>query len=266
MILFLRKGILFVCVNCRIKGRADTSAIGNDKSLPGSALFKQLHEMLSALCQSVSALLSRVQELESAPRSALPAVQTAEASDVTISAEGMRQKIREEVREMEERSKRKDFIVIRGLICDSNLVFCERFAEISTAITGRSVAVSDVALVNREKKVYRAKIVNPDERRLILDSSKKLKSISAFSNIYINRDLTFVQRQELFQRRSSFGRSARLATAEPVVPSVVVDASSQAEGLVTGGSTSPLAHSPNLQGRQPSPGRHEDFLTSITLK
>ena len=98
-------GILFVCITCRIQGRTESSGSSGpgEKLIPGSAIFKQFHEMVSGLCQTVSALLSRVQSLESASASAI--VQPEIASPVE-SGESMRQKIREEVREMDERAKR----------------------------------------------------------------------------------------------------------------------------------------------------------------
>ena len=58
--------------------------------------------------------------------------------------------------------------------------------------------------------------MNESSRSELLDSAKRLKD-SSFSTVYINKDLTFMQRKELYERRRMVGSSARLQSTSGVL-------------------------------------------------
>ena len=51
--------------------------------------------------------------------------------------------------------------------------------------------------------LYRARVVDSEKRKTLLLSAPKLRQSSEFSNVYINKDLTFIQRNELMDRRKA---------------------------------------------------------------
>ena len=67
---------------------------------------------------------------------------------------------------------------------------------------GSEVSLSEVATIPNHPDVFRAKIMNEDHRKLVLEKAKHLRD-SNFHSVYVSRDLTFAQRAELFQRRQS---------------------------------------------------------------
>ena len=54
--------------------------------------------------------------------------------------------------------------------------------------------------INTSAKLFRCKIFDQPIRRALLENSKKLKD-TEFGRVYINKDLTYNQRQELYRRR-----------------------------------------------------------------
>ena len=58
--------------------------------------------------------------------------------------------------------------------------------------------------------MYRVKINSFESRKKILDQAKTLKTLNVYSQVYINRDLTFRQTQELRSKRQIRHRSPNL--------------------------------------------------------
>ena len=54
--------------------------------------------------------------------------------------------------------------------------------------------------IRDDRGIYRGKIADDSDRRLLLSKVSNLKG-SIFGRIFIHRDLTYIQRQELFNRR-----------------------------------------------------------------
>ena len=109
--------------------------------------------------------------------------------------------IREELIEMRERDKRRDSIVVRGLDYESDLDFQRRFDSLSLVLVDKRIQLTEITQLN--PRFVRAKITNREDRSHLLSATKKLKNIAQFSSVYISRDLTFKQREELKSRRSA---------------------------------------------------------------
>ena len=61
--------------------------------------------------------------------------------------------------------------------------------------------ILDVFRIDQPKGIYRVKCANIDLRNSLVLKAKSLRDSDDFSNVYINRDLTYTQRQELYARR-----------------------------------------------------------------
>ena len=95
----------------------------------------------------------------------------------------------------------KSSIVVKGLEVPSGRELVEIFEDVWKYIIGSDkVLQKDIVCINRNEKLYRAKIQNGEIRRFLISNSKRLKD-STFMNVFINRDLTYNQRRELFRWR-----------------------------------------------------------------
>ena len=68
--------------------------------------------------------------------------------------------------------------------------------------------MSDVKI--DDKKLIRSKVLNEEKQAELLMVINRLRTMSGFKNLYIQKNLTFPQRQELSERR----RKARMSAAD----------------------------------------------------
>ena len=124
--------------------------------------------------------------------------------------------IREEVREFEEREKRKKSVIVKGLAIAEGSNFTDSFRPVCSHLLGANsdVIVENVFCVDREKNIYRITIENDGIRKNLMDKKKILKDHTMYKDVYINRDLTFIQRRELQLRRNNRRQSAAAASAQ----------------------------------------------------
>ena len=111
-----------------------------------------------------------------------------------------RQAVREELLELEERRKRKASLVIRGLGASSALEAVRLFGDVTQFLIGERVELSEACRIRNDTDLIRGNVHDVRLRRLILDQARELKN-SRLSHIFIRRDLTYQQREELKARR-----------------------------------------------------------------
>ena len=104
--------------------------------------------------------------------------------------------MRAELREMEERKKRISSLVVRGLRVGSADEAATKFGDVVYALTGKRTTWSEVCRIRNDTDLFRGNVHDSQIRRLILDEAKNLRD-SQYSHVFIRRDLTFQQRQEL---------------------------------------------------------------------
>ena len=109
--------------------------------------------------------------------------------------------ISEECRELEERKKRVSSIIVRGVTARSPAALVPIFDALTSELEVSPIQLSEVVCIDAEKGLFRAKVVEVEARRKLLDAAKNLKNSQQFSSVYINRDLTYKQRQSLMARR-----------------------------------------------------------------
>ena len=110
-----------------------------------------------------------------------------------------RRAVREELQELEERRKRRASLVIRGLQVSSSAEAVTKFKSITQHLIGESVELSEVCRIRNDADLFRGNVHDPRLRRQIIDHARELKD-SRYSGVYIRRDLTFQQREELKAR------------------------------------------------------------------
>ena len=105
------------------------------------------------------------------------------------------------MREIQERAKRKQSVIIKGMHAQTPRELITKFGDLSLAFSGTRVELTDVVPIPNHSDLFRAKILNDDDRKLVLERAKTLRD-TEHASVFIRRDLTFAQRKELRERRA----------------------------------------------------------------
>ena len=216
--------VLFVCTGCRIN--PGTGSWSNASRRRGSskadgeqeAMIKQLYLTVKGLCASVASLTSKFDTLmtakggsadQTSPMPSQPLQGPSAPSGLaTLTAPNQplnqsnqyRSMIRQEIKEVREREKRKDSIIVRGLTASSPGDVVTEFGDITSMLIGTRVALTDIVRIPDHPELIRAKIPDEEKRKQVLEKAKTLKG-SRYDGVFIRRDLTYAQRLELKLRR-----------------------------------------------------------------
>ena len=182
--------LLYKCCFCRLST--------NDDSAGRLQLAKIVGQLVKAIKSTVN------------PPSVPPRV----VND-TAGSTSTRNDILSQVRELREREKRRDYVIIRGL---QNITVPQvrlKVSSISDLLHIAPVELSDIQPVGNSN-LFRAKISNEASRKQLLMKCHQLRNTEEFSHVYINRDLTFQQRQDLRERRAAAtGQSSSTVVSRP---------------------------------------------------
>lgn len=184
--------VRFVCSGCRCTPRNPAS--GSSSNISAEAL-SQLYAMVKSVIGTVTDLTKQVGVLVTRVEGGISRQNPDPAST------SFRDEVREGIRELDERKKRKDSLFVRGISARNDGEFTDTFKHVCRSITGNTITPDSVTCINRDKKLYRAKVSNFDDRNKILASAKDLRENSEFDTVFISRDLTYQQRQERRLRR-----------------------------------------------------------------
>ena len=191
------RAITYHCIQCRCSHHDRRTSMGSIDSLVGESAFNQLVVAVGALCAQVRMLMSNSQGAQShdiaphAPDQAGNLAKSAHFSEV----------VREEVREVQEQMKRKQNVILRGL-GDSVANVKTGFQGVVRRLIGYECDLHEVTRVNGQIGMFRAKIHDDNARTELLMNARKLKGMDGCESVFIQRDLTFKQRRELFRKRS----------------------------------------------------------------
>lgn len=198
-------GISFICLNCRLdrgKSRSDNPTASND-------VIAQLSQQIKGICAVVKELVDQVKVLTSAapaqkpiPPSSQPDAQPTVIQRPQQPAFDYRSIVHEELKEVREREKRRQSVIIKGLKASTTGELTSKFEQLTERVMGSKVSLSDVSAIQGHPNIYRAKIINDDLRKTVLDKAKMLRGTD-YSSVYISRDLTYAQRSELFEWRKA---------------------------------------------------------------
>ena len=73
--------------------------------------------------------------------------------------------------------------------------------DLSESLLGERIILSDVVAIPNHADLFRAKVPDDEQRKRLLDKAKELKHSERYKTVFIRRDLTYAQRQELMARR-----------------------------------------------------------------
>ena len=73
--------------------------------------------------------------------------------------------IRQELRELQERDKRKDSVIVRGLEASSPADLVAKFAVLTETNMGKQVELSQVKAIPYHPDICRDKIANADDKK-----------------------------------------------------------------------------------------------------
>ena len=111
---------------------------------------------------------------------------------------------------------------MRGIVASNDDEFRAIFGRVSNIMVDTVLQPDNVYRIPSQSNMFRIKITDTETRRKILLNAKKLKDHDNFRNVYISRDLTFVQRQEFRARRAQSYQNPHLISGEPLADSNVV--------------------------------------------
>ena len=110
----------------------------------------------------------------------------------------------DQIREIRERDKRKESIILRGFGNLSEQQLREKFVQVCEFLNVGRIEVTNLTVIG--EGLYRANIVDREVRFGLLSQVSRLKGSQLYSSLYIQRDLTYKQRVELKARRETVRR------------------------------------------------------------
>ena len=190
------QGITFNCSSCRFSQPYSPDTVNRHNTPVSQESVNQLFEMIRSLTITVAAQQSQYSSLADTVKGLTEKNnnQPSRMNDSDLYVKFF---------EFEDRKKRKDSIVIRGIQADNNSQFSGTFEQVAEKIIGDKVTPDTVHCIDRDRNIFRADIRDRNKRVALLQGAKKLKNDDQFKNVYINKDLTYQQRQEAKERREA---------------------------------------------------------------
>ena len=123
--------------------------------------------------------------------------------------------------EMDERRKRKDSVIFRGVIVESNEDARSFTDSVNQFLLDTTPPLSDLFCIDRSKGLYRVKITDDETRSKLIKEAKNLKDHQPLKGIYINTDFTYKQRNEQNQKRQRKAWLMLQLSLQPSLPSLL---------------------------------------------
>ena len=228
------EGVLYVCMHSRDLRASGATGLPSKKSDSLTAeTISQLFQQMRGMCTLLTDLTTQVNTLSSFQPNPSPnaenteqqcrAANTGAAGQALLRAEDppgilsfsdpqgtqssseYRAVVRQELRELQKRDKHRESVIVHGLEASSPAVLVTRFAELTENNMGKRVELTEVRAIPSHPDLYRAKILNAGDRKLVLDIAKNLHG-TRHDKVFIRRDLTFAQRAELRETPEQAGQ------------------------------------------------------------
>ena len=228
------QGIAFVCSSCRFSLPYSPDNLSRHNKPVSQDSVNQLFEMVKAITITVGSLAETVK---------IQGEKCNGAHNCNLDDDVLYTKFYE----FEDRKKRKDSIIVKGIQAADNLQFSSTFKLVSEKIIGEKLTPENIHCIDQNKSIFRADIPNRELRIRVLQGAKKLKDDAQYKNVYINKDLTFQQRKEARERREE-ARKRRLPLEHA------------SQGNLTGANQAPLGNRPLIpQGDGASGSSNSNF-------
>ena len=112
-----------------------------------------------------------------------------------------RESVQIELRELQERERRQNSIVLRGCQTDNDRLL-RRKLDVCLFLDVGTVEFSDFVNIGNTG-LFRAKIRDREQRMVLLNNVMRLKNSEQYRFLYIQHDLTYRQRQDMIARRNA---------------------------------------------------------------
>ena len=155
-----------------------------------------------------------------------------------------------ELWEFEERKKRASSVIVKGVEATNNHEFNDKFRVVYQFLLHSSPQITNTHCIDGAKKIYRVTFQNKTTRVDILREAKKLAE-SSHKDIYISRDLTYTQRQELKARRAA--RTSSQQGNQPTNSANTSGSRNSNRRPLSGSNLEPLSPSAVTAPQQPPP-------------
>ena len=187
-----------LCCRCRvsISGKSNFPAGQSDSAL------EQLLNVAGTLSGRVRKLMSKIDKIRESLGSTVDMHRQAGSSSTS------RKVMRIELRELYEQKRRQCSVILRGFNAVNQNDVKRKFVDICVLLSVDQINLSGLTRIG-ETDLFMAKIMDKEQRSLLLIRVKNLKNSEAYISVYIQRDLTYKQRQEMMVRRSALAMSDR---------------------------------------------------------
>ena len=197
------RAVSYHCMRCRSDQRNILNQTGeSSNNAVGQSAFIQLIVAVGALCAQVKSLAQDLNAIKVPPAGTpRPSISNPPPNQLVSSQSvSFKETVRVEVREVQEQEKRKHNVILKGFGNDLNAVE-GKFKNLVHRLIGSDCELQDIARIKGQQGMYRAKIFNEEIRHEILTNANKLKGMEGCQSVFIQRDLTYKQRQELFRKK-----------------------------------------------------------------
>ena len=121
--------------------------------------------------------------------------------------------MRGELRELYEQEKRQCSIILRGFQTEDVEVIRKKVRDICLILNVDVFELEGLIKIDNTG-LFRAKVLDRDLRSALLSNARNLRKIDQYKSVYIQRDLTYKQRQSLNQRRATRFASHDVGTGQ----------------------------------------------------
>lgn len=162
-------GILFICLHCKVSCVQASPSRASTSNFAGSVdAIKQMSEMVLTLCATVKTLSLQMESILAQQQTPNPPSIPNDPPNV----DNMRSIICDELREMRDRERRRDSIIIRGMPNLDDVQVTAKFKELTLFLINKEVNITPIC-INRERGVFRATLPNDNDRRELLSATNK---------------------------------------------------------------------------------------------
>ena len=190
----------YVCCDCRVSSSSPPSSSPPASSPVDQGGINQLLGIVKGMLREVNTLMNeaKINRLQERNPASSHSQSRAERQSPTLT--NSRKDILDGIREISEREKRKDTLVFRGFRADDAPQMISRFREVCLYLDVGHIELSEVVKINNS--LFRAKIPNARDRLRLLAETRRLKGSDQYGRAFIQRDLTYQQRQEMIAKRA----------------------------------------------------------------
>lgn len=179
------QGVGYECTGCRIMNDIQNQGGGPNGSGDGSGM-SQLHDTVKALCATVKDLEKKISALTNSQAN----TNTFNLLSALSNYPDISPAIKKEILEVEERRKRKESVIFRGLVSADIDDAKEKIAQVTAVVLGSPLPVSNLFCIDQGRGIYRAECTNVTLRDDLLQKASILQDTEEYKDIYVNRYLS----------------------------------------------------------------------------